>query len=107
MANTLMTKNGYCYLRLFKRQYRYWASQTFGKFPNARTIMRNLDEKVTRSDDRVTWTIQNGTLHVNKAMHNNPYLMTTMVRWAYENPFGKIGGEVIQHNPDYTQPKSK
>ena len=29
--------------------------------------------------------------------------MTTMVRWAYENPFGKIGGDVVQHNPDYTE----
>ena len=29
--------------------------------------------------------------------------MTTMVRWAYENPFGKIGGEIVQRNPDYTE----
>ena len=65
--------------------------------------MRNLDKKVTRSDNQITWTARNGILHVNKTMHNNPYLMTTMVKWAYENPFRKIGGEVVQHNPDYTE----
>ena len=55
--------------------------------------MRNLDKQVTRSDDKITWEIKNQTLHVNKAMHNNPAQMTTMVRWAYEHPFGKIGGD--------------
>ena len=93
MANALMAKNGYCYLRLFKRQYRYWASQEFGKFPNARTIMRNLDSRVTRSDNRITWEIRGRTLHVNKAMHNNPAELSTMILWAVQNPFEKIGGD--------------
>ena len=88
-----MAKNGYCYLRLFKRQYRHWASQEFGKFPNARTIMRNLDNKVTRSDNRITWEAKGTILHVNKAMHNNPAELSTMILWAVQNPFGKIGGD--------------
>ena len=47
-ANALMARNGYCYLRLFNRQYRYWASKNFGPFPNARTIMRNLQLQRTK-----------------------------------------------------------
>ena len=55
--------------------------------------MRNLDEQVTRMDDKIEVSIINKTLHVNKAMHNQPNQMIFMVKWAYEHPFGKIGGD--------------
>ena len=55
--------------------------------------MRNLDNKVTRSDSRITWEIKEKTLHVNKAMHNNPAELSTMILWAVQNPFGRIGGD--------------
>ena len=62
--------------------------------------MRNLDEQVTRTDDKIEASIINKTLHVNKAMHNLPNQMTFMVKWAYENPFGKIGGdESVNRSP--------
>ena len=94
-----MKRNGYCYLRLFNRQYRRWASH-YGAFPNARTIMRILDQKVTRNDDRIRITIRREILHVEKSLTNDPAQMTFMVKWAYEHPFAKIGGtEVERFNP--------
>ena len=65
--------------------------------------MRNLDNQVSRSDDKITWEVKGSTLHVNKAMHNNPAELSTMVLWTVQNPFGKIGGTLVQHNPDYTE----